>query len=138
MEFLKQNLMLIGLAFVSAGMLLWPMLSRGNSGGAANLTPSEAVMLMNRANVLILDVRSEAEFGSGHITGAKNIALVDLESRLKEIQRFKDKPIIVNCQGGVRSAKACAMLHKLEFTQLHNLQGGVNAWTQSKLPLVKA
>ncbi len=138
MEFLEQNMMLIGLAIVSAGMLLWPMLSRGNSGGAVNLTPSEAVMLMNRANVLILDVRSAAEFASGHITGAKNIALADLESRLKEIQRFKDKPVIVNCQGGVRSAKACSALLKLEFTQLHNLQGGVNAWTQAKLPLVKA
>ena len=95
-------------------------------------------MLMNRATVLILDVRSEAEFASGHITGAKNIALADLESRLKEIQKFKDKPVIVNCQGGVRSAKACATLAKLDFTQLHNLQGGINAWSQAKMPLVKA
>lgn len=138
MEFFKHNIMLIGLAIGSGAMLLWPMLNRGGSSGAANLTPNEAVLLMNRANVLILDVRDEAEFASGHITGAKHIPLAELESRLKEIQKYKDKPVILNCQAGMRSSKACAVLHKLEFTQLHNLQGGLNAWTQAKLPLVKA
>lgn len=138
MEFFKQNVMLIGLAIGSGAMLLWPMLNRGGSSGATNLTPNEAVLLMNRANVLILDVRDESEFASGHITAAKHIPLADLESRLKEIQKYKDKPVILNCQAGMRSAKACAVLHKLEFTQLHNLQGGLNAWTQAKLPLVKA
>lgn len=138
MEFFKQNVMLIGLAIVSGTMLLWPLLSRGSSGGAASLTPSEAVLMMNRASVLILDVRDETEFANGHITGAKHIPLADLESRLKEIQKFKAKPVIVNCQAGMRSAKACAVLRKLEFTQVHNLQGGLNAWAQAKLPLVKA
>ncbi len=138
MEFFKHNVMLIGLALGSGAMLLWPMFNRGGSSGAANLTPNEAVLLMNRANVLILDVRDEAEFTIGHITGAKHIPLADLDSRLKEIQKYKDKPVIVNCQSGMRSAKACNTLRKLEFKQLHNLQGGLNAWTQANLPLVKA
>ncbi len=137
MEFLKHNIMLIGLAIGSGAMLLWPMLNQGRTTGATNLTPNEAVLLMNRANVLILDVRDEAEFANGHITGAKHIPLADLETRLKEIQKYKDKPVIVNCQAGMRSSKACAVLRKLEFSQLHNLQGGLNAWTQAKLPLVK-
>lgn len=119
-------------------MLLWPMFNRGGSSGVPNLTPNEAVVLMNRSNVLILDVRDEAEFAAGHISNAKHIPVAELENRIKEIQRFKDKPVIVNCQGGVRSSKACAVLRKLEFTQLNNLQGGLNAWTQTKLPLVKA
>lgn len=130
--------MLIGLAIGSGAMLLWPMVSRGGISGVTNLTPTEAVLLMNRANVLILDVRDDAEFTNGHITGAKHIPLANLEGRLKEIQKYKYKPIIVNCEVGMRSAKACAVLRKLEFTQLHNLQGGLNAWSQTKLPLVKA
>lgn len=138
MEFFKQNVMLIGLAIGSGLMLLWPMLNRGGSSGVPNLTPNEAVILMNRSNVLILDVRDETEFAAGHISNAKHIPVTELENRIKEIQRFKDKPVIVNCQGGVRSSKACAVLRKLEFTQLNNLQGGLNAWTQAKLPLVKA
>ena len=137
MEFLKQNVMLIGLAIGSGLMLLWPMLSRGGSSGVPNLTPNEAVILMNRNPVLILDVRDEAEFATGHISNAKHIPVAELESRIKEIQKYKDKPVIINCQAGMRSAKACAVLRKLEFTQLHNLQGGLNAWTQAKLPLVK-
>ena len=137
MEFLKQNVMLIGLAIGSGLMLLWPMLNRGGSSGVPNLTPNEAVLMMNRSQVLILDVRDEAEFAAGHINNAKHIPVAELESRIKEIQKYKDKSVIVNCQGGVRSSKACGILRKLEFTQLNNLQGGLNAWTQAKLPLVK-
>lgn len=137
MEFLKQNVMLIGLAIGSGLMLLWPMLNRGGSSGVPNLTPNEAVLMMNRSQVLILDVRDEAEFAAGHISNAKHIPVAELESRIKEIQKYKDKPVIVNCQGGVRSSKACGILRKLEFTQLNNLQGGLNAWTQAKMPLVK-
>ncbi len=137
MEFLKQNVMLIGLAIGSGLMLLWPMLNRGGSSGVPNLTPNEAVLMMNRSQALILDVRDEAEFAAGHISNAKHIPVAELESRIKEIQKYKDKPVIVNCQGGVRSSKACGILRKLEFTQLNNLQGGLNAWTQAKLPLVK-
>ncbi|MBC7785931.1 MAG: rhodanese-like domain-containing protein [Methylophilaceae bacterium] len=137
MEFLKQNVMLIGLAIGSGLMLLWPMLNRGGSSGVPNLTPNEAVLMMNRNQVLILDVRDEAEFAAGHISNAKHIPVAELGNRIKEIQKYKDKPVIVNCQGGVRSSKACNILRKLEFTQLNNLQGGLNAWTQAKLPLVK-
>lgn len=137
MEFLKQNVMLIGLAIGSGLMLLWPMLNRGGSSGVPNLTPNEAVLMMNRNQVLILDVRDEAEFAAGHISNAKHIPVAELGSRIKEIQKYKNKPVIVNCQGGVRSSKACNILRKLEFTQLNNLQGGLNAWTQAKLPLVK-
>lgn len=136
MEFIANNVLLIGLALGSAIMLLWPML-KGGAGGVANLEPAEAVLLMNRSDAIVLDVRDDAEFAAGHINEARHIPLAMLNERIKELEKFKDKPILVNCQGGVRSTKACAILRKHAFTRLHNLQGGLNAWTAAKLPVVK-
>ena len=137
MKFLLDNALLIALMLVSGGMLLWPMLQRSASG-VTNLSPNDAVMLINRSNAVVLDVRDDAEFASGHITDAKHIPLAQLEERIAEIRRFKDKPLLINCQAGVRSSKACDILRKHEFTKLYNLQGGLNAWLQAKLPVVKS
>ena len=128
--------LLIGLAIGSGLMLLWPMLKRGASG-IANLSPSEAVLLMNRSNALVLDVREASEYAQGHIADAKHIPLAQLAERLKELTKYKEKPVLLHCQGGVRSAKACDLLAKNGFTKLYNLQGGLNAWQQAKLPVVK-
>ena len=136
MKFLSENLLYIGLAVGSGIMLLWPILMRGASG-VASVTSNEAVLLINRSNAVVLDVRDDAEFAGGHITDARHIPLAQLAGRIKEIQKFKDKPILVNCQAGARSAKACDILRANQFTQVHNLQGGLNAWMQAKLPVVK-
>jgi rhodanese-related sulfurtransferase len=136
MEFIRHNLLLIALALVSGGMLLWPLLRRGTTG-ATDVSPTEAVLLINRENALVLDVRNADEFAKGHITDARNIPLAELESRLGELFKFKDKALLVNCQGGVRSASACAVLKKGGFNKVYNLEGGVNAWVQAKLPVLK-
>lgn len=136
MEFILNNALLIGLALGSGIMLIWPLVL-GGAGGVANLAPSEAVILINRSNALVLDVRGDAEFAAGHITDARHIPLAKLAERIKELEKFKDKPILVNCQSGVQTGKACDILRKHEFTKVHNLQGGLNAWIAAKLPVVK-
>lgn len=137
MEFFKNNVLLIGLALGSGMMLLIPTLKKG-AAGVPNVSAAEAVGLINRNHALVLDVRNEAEFASGHIVDATHIPLDALAEKLKTLKKYQDKPILVNCQGGVRSAKACDILRKAEFTQVHNLQGGINAWVDAKLPVVKA
>lgn len=137
MEFFKNNVLLIGLVLGSGIMLLLPSLKKG-AGGVPNLSAIEAVALINRDNAIVLDVRSEAEYASGHIVDAKHIPLDALAERLNELKKYQNKPILVNCQRGMRSAKACDILRKAEFTQLNNLQGGLDAWLAAKLPIVKA
>lgn len=136
-EFVKDNVLLIGLAVGSGLALLWPMLNRGASG-VNNLAATEAVLMLNRGKPLILDVRDEAEFASGHIQGAKHIPVAELASRIKEIEKFKDKPVLVHCQRGMRAKTACTILKAQQFSQLNNLQGGLDAWVDAKLPLVKS
>ena len=137
MEFIRHNALLIGLAIGSGVMLLLPMFKK-SAGGVPSVTPAEAVTLINRSNALVLDVRDDAEFASGHITDAKHIPVTALESRIAELSKYKNKAIVVNCQRGARGAKACDILRKAEFTQVHNLQGGLNAWQDAKLPTLKS
>lgn len=136
MEFVTNNALLIGLMLGSGILLLLPLLKKG-AGGVPSLSATEAVALINRSNALVLDVRSEAEFAGGHIVDAKHISLDTLAERLNQIKKYQDKPILVNCQRGMRSAKACEILRKAEFKQVHNLQGGLDAWLEAKLPVVK-
>lgn len=137
MEFFKDNVLLIGLALGSGIMLLLPSFKKG-AGGVPNLSTAEAINLINRNHALVLDVREDTEFASGHIVDAKHIPLAKLAERLNELNKYKDKPILVNCQRGLRSAKACEILRKAEFKQVNNLQGGLEAWLAAKLPVVKA
>ena len=135
-EFVKDNAIFVGLAIGSGMALLWPLLNRGASG-VANVSATEAVMLMSRSKPLILDVRDATEFAAGHIQGAKNIPMAELASRVKEIEKFKDKPVLVHCQRGMRSKTACSILRAQQFSQLHNLQGGLDTWLEAKMPLIK-
>jgi rhodanese-related sulfurtransferase len=135
-EFVKHNAVFIGLAIGSGFALLWPMLNRGVTG-VANVSATEAVLQLNRDKPLVLDVRDATEFAAGHIQGAKHIPVAELASRIKEIEKFKNKPVLVHCQKGMRAKAACTILKAQQFTQLRNLEGGLDAWVEAKLPLVK-
>ncbi len=132
MEFLQANMIWVAVAVTSGAMLLWPMVA---GGGAANLTPAEATLLMNREDALVLDVRETGEWGTGHITGARHITLAQLEKRLSELDKFKEKPIIVVCATGNRSSSACGQLKKHGFAKVFSLGGGVSSWRDANLPL---
>lgn len=132
MEFLQENIIWVALACVSGGMLLWPMIAGGD---VSHLTPAEATLLMNREDALVLDVRETGEWSSGHITGARHISLGQLDKRLSELDKFKEKPIIVVCATGNRSSSACGQLKKHGFGKVFSLGGGVSSWRDANLPL---
>ena len=132
MEFVQQNIMWVALAALSGGMLLWPLLVGGT---VAHLTPAEATLMMTREDALVLDVRETGEWSSGHIQGARHIALAQLEKRISELEKFKDRPIIICCASGNRSSSACGQLKKGGFEKVFSLDGGVSAWLAANLPL---
>ena len=134
MEFINQNILLISLVVVSGLSLLWPAFFRpsGNS-----VSPAEATQLINREDAHVLDVREVDEFAAGHLPDSVNIPVTKLAERVGELDKFKDKPVIVCCASGMRSAKACKELAKLGFTNVQNLAGGVDAWVGAGYPLKK-
>jgi len=134
MEFINQNILLIAVVVVSGLGLLWPMLM----GGAKNqVSPAEATLLINREDAHVIDVREVDEFAGGHLPEARNVPLAKLADRSSEIEKFKDKPVIVCCASGMRSGKACGELGKLGFAKVHNLAGGVDAWVSAGYPVKK-
>jgi len=136
MDFVSKNAWLIALVVFSGGMLLWPMLRR-MMFGIGQVSPTEAVLLINREHALVLDVREDAEFAAGHIPEARHIPQGQLASRLPELEKWKEKPIVINCQSGGRSSGACAVLRRSGFTRVFNLSGGIAAWQSAKLPVSK-
>ena len=135
MEFIQQNLLLVAVAVVSGTLLL--VLSVRRPGGARSLTTAQATMLINRENALLLDIREPSEYVAGHPSEARNIPVGSLSERADELAQFKDSPVILICQSGVRSSAACSKLAKLGFTKLHSLDGGIAAWSEAGLPLKK-
>jgi rhodanese-related sulfurtransferase len=136
-EFITENALLIMLAFGSGVALIWPMLNKGGAAGVPRISAAEAVMLMNQSKTIVLDVRDEAEYAAGHIQGAKHIPLNELETRVKELEKHKKKPLLVYCQKGMRSNAASKILAGHEFEQLCQLAGGLDKWVEAKMPLVK-
>lgn len=100
--------------------------------------PTEVVALINRDNAVLIDIRSEKEFASGHVINAINIPIEGLGSELNKLGKYKDKPLVVCCRTGQTSLRACKELKNSGFSIVHNLRGGVTAWERDGLPLVKA
>jgi len=85
-------------------------------------------MIDNNKDVLILDVRTEAEFVQGHLAGAINIPHFDIEKRYGELNVDKNKSIVAICTMGGRSRLAAESLSKLGFINVYNIVGGLNEW----------
>jgi rhodanese-related sulfurtransferase len=132
-EFVQANIMWIGLAVISGGMLLWQLFTEGRGG--ARVSPMQATLMVNREDAIVIDVREPAEWSAGHIANARHIVLNQIATRLSEIEKFKARPVIVCCASGNRSASACAMLRKAGFEKVFNLAGGINAWNEANLPV---
>jgi rhodanese-related sulfurtransferase len=136
-EFVMNNIALVALFVASGTMLLWPEISRLVGGGASEVGTLEATRLMNQGLSLVLDIRDEKDYATGHLPRARHIPLKDLPGRLQEISKFKDKPVIVTDRGGARAGAACRLLQKAGFANVHHLKGGIAAWQQASLPVEK-
>jgi rhodanese-related sulfurtransferase len=133
-QYLQNNIWMVMMALTSGLMLFWSIF--GNRiRGIKEVNSAEALQLINHKNALILDVREDSEYKSGHILNSKWIPLGKLAQRIGELERYREQSIVVVCRSGNRSASACATLGKQGFTQAYNLSGGVMGWQKSNLPL---
>ncbi len=127
--------MLIAVAVTTASMLMWPTVMGATASG---LNPTAAVQLINREKAVVIDVCEPAEFAAGHVVGAKNVPLGELEGRLAGVVKNKALPLILVCQSGARSGRAVAIAKKLGYEQAQSLGGGLAGWRTANLPVEKA
>lgn len=82
-------------------------------------------------------MREDNEIASGRISGAKHIPVGSLQKRMDDIAKYKDKPVVVYCRSGNRSAMAASQLTAAGFQDVVNLQGGIQAWQSAGMPIKK-
>jgi len=127
------TLLMLGFAAV-LGLVIWSEFSR-LTRKYKQVNVNEAVQVLNRDNVTVIDVRSESEIRNGVIKGAKAIPLTDISKHLVALEKHKEHPFLVYCGSGNRSGPVCNTLAKNGFSEVYNLTGGLMAWTSENLPL---
>lgn len=132
-EFLQQNWHWAALAVVTGSWLLFDFIR--NQGDKSLVSPVEATMLINREDAVVIDVRDQGEFTQGHIPNARHLPLGDLARRIGELEKLKDRPLVLCCASGARSANALAQLKKAGFEKLYNLRGGFFEWEKAGHPI---
>ena len=135
MKFVIDNWMLIAVALAAGAMLLWPALQSATGGGVST---HEAVQLINRQRAVVVDICEPEEFAQGHIGGARNVPLAQLEQRLPEVVKNKSLPVILVCATGARAQRALTTAKKLGYDKAQALAGGLKAWKDANLPVEKA
>ncbi len=87
----------------------------------------------SNADHILIDVRTPSEFKNGHVPGAINIPLDQLQARIDEIPT--DKPIVVICASGNRSQTGAKRLANAGYDRVYNLKGGTMSWMMAGLPI---
>jgi rhodanese-related sulfurtransferase len=134
-EFVGNHTLLMVAFFVTLGMIVYTEFMRFSVAGTA-LSPFEATQMMNTGEAIFLDVRDESEFKAGHLLNARSMPVGKLDERMHEIEKFREKDVVVYCDSGMRATRAINKLKKNGFSRLHTLAGGLVAWEKASLPTV--
>lgn len=135
MKFIVENWMLILMAAISGGLLLWQTLQQNAGGGVAS---AEAVRLINRERGVLIDICEPAEYAAGHAVGARNIPLAAGLDGAKGLPTNKALPLLLMCATGTRAGRAAALLQKAGYDKATAVTGGLAAWREAGLPVEKA
>ena len=127
------NLLLIAVACVSGGLLLWPLVREG--AGGRSVSTLAATQMINSRHAQIVDVRRAEEFATGSVPNARNIPLAEIGQRCSELR--KDRPVILVCNQGRNANGAVPKLRAGGIGEVYVLAGGVAAWREAGLPIRK-
>lgn len=132
LEFVVNHWELVGLFTFFLVALLWD----NNKRSGQSVSVAEAVLKINKENALVLDIRDSKDFNAGHLAGAVNIPYAKLADRLSELDKHKERPIILVCKSGQTVSVAGKMLKEKGFNAIR-LSGGMMEWSNQNLPVVR-
>jgi len=132
-EFISNHLALSAMWLVSlAAIIIYHQRTTSSA-----VSPQQAVMLINRKDAVVVDVREKKEFDTGHIVDSINIPLAKLKQRINELKKHKEKPVVVVCKQGQQSGDAAKTLQDAGHSEVVRLVGGITEWKAKSLPLVQ-
>ncbi len=132
-EFVGNHPLLVGAFLLILALFVRNELVRGGRA----VTPQELVNLVNRDGAVVVDVRDKNEFSEGHIVGAINVPHTALANRLAELEKYKERPLVLACKMGQHAGASGTVLRKAGFQDVSRLKGGVAEWRNQSLPVVK-
>ena len=133
-EFVQNHPLLVG-AFLLV-LTAW-ILYEARSSSASGVTSGEATQLINREDAVVVDTRDAGDFKAGHIAGARNIPQSRIDERLSELEKVKEKPIIIVCKSGQSAGMTVAKLAKAGYPRVLKLKGGMLQWQADGRPVVR-
>ena len=136
---LEFNLFLIDYWYFSVPLFFFLFLfaySEMNKGGK-KIGPNELTRLVNKENAILIDLRKKEDYENGHIMTALSYPHQEFDNQMHELDKFKERPIILVCDMGRNSANIGEKLKKAEFEKTFRLNGGMMTWTQENLPVVQ-
>ena len=132
-EFIVNHYILVS---VFGCLLVAFVVNEGKRGGAA-ISPNNLVNLVNRNGAVVIDIRDKKDFGNGHIAGAMNIPFSSIDSRVGELESYKEKPIVLVCKMGQHAGSIGRKLKSQGFEDVRRLSGGMAEWGANSFPVVK-
>ncbi len=135
-EFIGNHLFLATLFISLLILLLWNIFGKSLSG-IRQISPAEATRLINHEDAVVLDVRGEEDYKNGHILNAIHVPETELESRQKQLEKYKNRVVVVSCGHGGTAARVARALKMNGFEKLYCLKGGIQGWRGDNLPLTR-
>jgi rhodanese-related sulfurtransferase len=135
-EFIVNHWMLCSLALLLIIFIIIEEI-RGWGQGVSRLQPSELTHLINREDAAVIDVRDNQAFAKGHIIGSINIPHIKMDASIEKIKKYQDRPIVLVCGNGQTASQEGIKLKNKGFEKIYCLSGGLTAWKEAGLPLIK-
>jgi rhodanese-related sulfurtransferase len=132
LEFLAQQWILAAGLLAAIAMLI---LHEARKSGPS-LSPQKAIQVVNAEEGVFVDLRDAAEFRKGHIVNAVNIPAAKLTERLVELDKYKDRPVVLVCKMGQQSGAAGKQLKAANYSKVYKMTGGMMEWSTLQLPTV--
>lgn len=131
-EFLTQQWILAAALLVSVSLLVF----HESRKSGPSVSPQQAINLINGEQGVFLDLRDAADFKQGHIVEAVHIPSPKLVARMAELEKYKDKPIVLVCKMGQQSGAAGKQLKAAGYQKIYKMTGGMTEWSNLQLPTV--
>ena len=135
-EFAGKHALLSGGFVVAFLILIWTEITR-RTQGFSELTPVQAVPLINDQDTVVVDVSAAADFSKGHIVGAKNFVPSRFANPDAEVQKLAGRKILVTCKSGQTATSAASALVKLGAASVAILKGGMLQWNSDNYPVTR-
>jgi rhodanese-related sulfurtransferase len=132
-EFAGKHILLSGGFVVVLGILIWTEITR-RTQGFSELTPVQAIPLINDKDTVVVDVSSSADFQQGHIVDARNLAVSRFSNPDAEVQKLAGKKVLVTCKNGQAAPATASAIVKLGAERVAVLKGGMLQWKADNYP----